>query len=111
MKDRQFVTPVFVRDGEATPLRRVPFDERTFDELALQDLLFAHPALIPVGDIEPLFAGLRPLARELPVGGGFLDLIFMNGEGYLTLVETKLWRNPEARQRTLSTSPTSERAT
>ena len=98
MKDRQFVTPVLVRDGEATPLRRVPFDERTFDERALQDLLFAHPALIPVGDIEPLFAGLRPLARELPVGGGFLDLIFMNGEGYLTLVETKLWRNPEARR-------------
>ena len=98
MKDRQFVTPVLVRDGEATPLRRVPFDERTFDELALQDLLFAHPALIPAGDIEPLFAGLRPLARELPVGGGFLDLIFMNGEGYLTLVETKLWRNPEARR-------------
>ena len=98
MKDRQFVTPVLVRDGEATPLRRVPFDERTFDERALQDLLFAHPALIPVGDIEPLFAGLRPLARELPVGGGFLDLIFMNEEGYLTLVETKLWRNPEARR-------------
>ena len=98
MKDRQFVTPVLVRDGEATPLRRVPFDKRTFDERALQDLLFAHPALIPVGGIEPLFAGLRPLARELPVGGGFLDLIFMNGEGYLTLVETKLWRNPEARR-------------
>ena len=54
--------------------------------------------MIPVGDIEPLFAGLRPLARELPVGGGFLDLIFMNGEGYLTLVETKLWRNPESRR-------------
>ena len=98
MKDRQFETPVLVRDGEATPLRRVPLDERTFDELALQDLLFAHPTLIPVGDIEPLFAGLRSLARELPVGGGFLDLIFMNGEGYLTLVETKLWRNPEARR-------------
>ena len=98
MKDRQFVTPVLVRDGEATPLRRVPLDERTFDELALQDLLFAHPTLLPVGDIEPLFEGLRPLARELPVGSGFLDLIFMNGEGYLTLVETKLWRNPEARR-------------
>ena len=98
MKDRQFVTPVLVRDGEATPLRRIPLDERTFDERALQDLLFAHPTLIPVGDIEPLFAGLRPLARELPVGGGFLDLIFMNGDGYLTLVETKLWRNPEARR-------------
>ena len=98
MKDRQCVTPVLVRDGEARPLSRVPFDERTFDELALQRLLFAHPTLIPVGDIEPIFDGLLPLARELPVGGGFLDLVFMNGEGYLTLVETKLWRNPEARR-------------
>ena len=98
MKDRQFMTPVLVRNGKETPLRRVSFDERTFDERALQNLLFAHPTLIPVGDIEPLFAGLRPLARELPIGSGFLDLIFMNGEGYLTLVETKLWRNPEARR-------------
>ena len=98
MKDRQFVTPVLVRNGKETPLRRVSFDERTFDERALQNLLFAHPTLIPVGDIEPLFAGLRPLARELPIGSGFLDLIFMNEEGYLTLVETKLWRNPEARR-------------
>ena len=98
MKDRQFMTPVLVRNGKETPLRRVSFDERTFDERALQNLLFAHPTLIPVGDIEPLFAGLRPLARELPIGSGFLDLIFMNEEGYLTLVETKLWRNPEARR-------------
>ena len=54
MKDRQFVTPVLVRNGKETPLRRVSFDERTFDERALQNLLFAHPTLIPVGDIEPL---------------------------------------------------------
>ena len=92
------MTPVLVRNGKETPLRRISFDERTFDERALQNLLFAHPTLIPVGDIEPLFAGLRPLARELPIGSGFLDLIFMNEEGYLTLVETKLWRNPEARR-------------
>ncbi len=60
--------------------------------------LSALNGVVHQGNIEPLFAGLRPLARELPVGGGFLDLIFMNGEGYLTLVETKLWRNPEARR-------------
>jgi len=54
--------------------------------------------LIPIGEIEPIFDGLLPLARELPVGGGFLDLVYMNVDGYLTLVETKLWRNPEARR-------------
>lgn len=98
MKARQFVTPVLVRNGAATVLRHIPFDDRTFKEADLQALLFAHPKLIPVRDIEPIFDGLLPLARELRVGSGFIDLVFMNDEGYLTLVETKLWRNPEARR-------------
>ena len=54
--------------------------------------------MIPVGEIEPIFDGLLPLARELRVERGFIDLVFMNDQGYLTLVETKLWRNPEARR-------------
>ena len=44
-------------------------------------MLFAHPTLIPVGDIEPIFDRLRPLARELRVRSGFIDLVFMNDEG------------------------------
>ncbi len=36
--------------------------------------------------------------REVPTGSGPLDLLYMNSKGYLTLVETKLWRNPEARR-------------
>ena len=98
MKARQFAAPVLVRNGSATVLRRVPLDEPRFREADLQALLFAHPTLIPVGDIEPIFDRLRPLARELRVRSGFIDLVFMNDEGYLTLVETKLWRNPEARR-------------
>ena len=98
MKGKQFVTPVLVRNGAATVLRHIPFDDRTFKEADLQALLFEHPKLIPVRDIEPIFDGLLPLARELRVGSGFIDLVFMNEGGYLTLVETKLWRNPEARR-------------
>jgi len=98
MKARQFVTPVLVRNGAATVLRHIPLDDRTFQEADLQALLFAHPTMIPVGDIEPIFDGPLPLARELRVGSGFIDLVFMNDAGYLTLVETKLWRNPEARR-------------
>ena len=98
MKDRQFVTPLLLRDGHATALKRVPLEERTLTEGQLQALLFAHPSLIPAGEIEPIFDGPRALARELPVGSGALDLLYMNPQGYLTLVETKLWRNPEARR-------------
>jgi hypothetical protein len=38
------------------------------------------------------------VARELPTAAGPLDLLFINPRGYLTLVETKLWRNPTARR-------------
>lgn len=52
--------------------------------------------------MEPIFDGIIPLARELPVGSNYLDLLFVNAQGYLTLVETKLWRNPEARRAVIS---------
>lgn len=98
MRDKQFLAPILVRNGNATPLTRVPLDERMYSEAHLQELLYDHPSLIPVSEIEPIYEGLQPVAKEVPTGSGFLDLLFMNGKGYLTLVETKLWRNPEARR-------------
>ncbi len=62
MKDRQFVTPVLIRNGAAEPLTRIPLDERTFKESWLQELLYTHPEMIPVGEIEPVFEGLRAVA-------------------------------------------------
>jgi hypothetical protein len=41
---------------------------------------------------------LIPVARELPTRVGPVDLLYINAQGFLTLVETKLWRNPEARR-------------
>lgn len=48
--------------------------------------------------IEPFFAPLVPLAREVRLESGRLDLIFANANGLLTLVECKLWKNEEARR-------------
>ncbi|MDE2773494.1 MAG: hypothetical protein OXI46_07290 [Gemmatimonadota bacterium] len=73
MRARQFVSPVLVRNGTATVLRHIPLDRPTFREANLQSLLFEHPEMIPVGEIEPIFDGLLPLARELRVGSGFID--------------------------------------
>jgi hypothetical protein len=98
MAKYQFTTPLIVRGGEAVRLHRIPFSEKTFDESWLQELLFNHPALIPFHDLEPIFSDSFPLVRELPTAAGPLDLLYMNSKGFLTLVETKLWRNPEARR-------------
>jgi len=102
MAKRQHTTPMLVSGDEAVRLRRVRFDERAFDEGWLQDLLFRYPHLIPVDEIEPAFSPLIPLAREVPTHSGSLDLLYVNPDGYPTLVETKLWRNPEARRQVVA---------
>jgi hypothetical protein len=64
--------------------------------------LFNYPGLLPIREIEQAFHGLIPIARELRTPRGPLDLFFINPNGYITLVETKLWSNPEARRQVVA---------
>jgi len=102
MKKLQFTTPLFIQNDEVYRLERISFHEKVYSESWLHKLLFGHPSLIPVDEIEPIFEGLIPLGMEVPTDAGPIDLIFMNPDGYLTLVETKLWRNPEARRQVVA---------
>ncbi len=102
MAKRQYTRPLLVRKEGAERLPRVHFSDRMMNERWLQDLLFENPALIPVAEIEAAFAPLTPVAREVPTPAGPLDLLFINSDGYPTLVETKLWRNPQARRQVVS---------
>ena len=100
--ERQHGTPLYLRsldDSSAVePLRRVSLTDAEYNEDWLQNLLFRSPQLLPIAEIEPVFAPLIPVCKELPTDAGPIDLTFVNGEGLLTLVECKLWRNPEARR-------------
>lgn len=98
MTQSQFAAPLLIRSGRTSTLQRVSFGDRQYDEGWLQNLLFEHPQLLPIADIEPWFDMPLPVARELPTAAGPLDLLYVNARGYLTLVETKLWRNPQARR-------------
>jgi hypothetical protein len=73
-----------------------------YDENWLQKLLFGHPDLLPIADIDPGFGKLIPLVRELPVTSGYIDVLYATADGSLCLVETKLWRNPEAHRTVLA---------
>ncbi|MGQ9684192.1 MAG: hypothetical protein ACUVX9_16805 [Anaerolineae bacterium] len=92
---RQHGNPYIVRAGEVQQLQPA---QNAFDEAWLQGFLLAHPEAIPVGEIEPAFAPLIPVCRELPTAAGPIDLLFANHAGLLTLVECKLWKNPAARR-------------
>lgn len=69
-----------------------------FREDWLQGLIDRHPGLLPIAEIEPGLAEAVAVCRELPVASGYVDHLLLTPEGGIVLVETKLWRNPEARR-------------
>ena len=106
---RQFTTPHMIRgtlqEGEITRLEQLIFSARersdgapVYDEDWIQNLIFKHPNLLPVHELEPAFFPLYPVCRELRTPAGPLDNLFVSENGGLVLVECKLWRNPEARR-------------
>lgn len=105
LSNRQFGSVHLISgDGDeqtAEPLKPLELSTeatKRFDEGWLQDLIFRCPELLPVNEIEPVFGDLIPVCRELPTQVGPLDVVYVNSLGMLTLVECKLWRNPEARR-------------
>jgi hypothetical protein len=68
------------------------------NEAWLRDTLFDHPEIIPTEDIDSTFGPLVPLCKELRTDAGPIDAVFINEHGRLTLVECKLWKNPQARR-------------
>lgn len=90
-------------DGTVSKAERLAFgDTAGRNEAWLRDTLLEHPELLPIREVDPAFVPLVPLCRELRTGAGSLDLAFINGHGRLTLVECKLWRNPEARRKVVA---------
>lgn len=97
--NRRYGNPILLKaDGSTTRPRRIAFTDKTFEEGWLQELIRKYPDMLPVSDIEPDFAPLVSVGREVGTASGQIDNLFLSPQGYLTIVETKLWRNPEARR-------------
>lgn len=73
-------------------------NDKLYDEDWIQNLIHNNPSILPVEELESAFFPLYPVCRELKTPAGFLDNLFVSENGSLTLVECKLWRNPEARR-------------
>lgn len=84
-------------------LRPVSFsrqDHASFDETLLQRIVDQTPDILPIRDFYPSVSSVCSLGREIPVDlgerQGFIDNLLVTNDGHLVLVETKLYRNPEA---------------
>jgi hypothetical protein len=101
-----FASPVLVpADGAEVLLERVPLSgadsKEAYSESWLQDLVYRHPASLPISDIDDSFAGMVPICREMPTPVGPVDVVFVTRDGRPVIVEAKLWRNPEARRKVI----------
>lgn len=98
-----FTKPFLIdSSGTATALERIPLNasnsEVRIAERWLQQALFANPHSLPVKEIDPHIGNLIPVCMELETGSGPADILYVTPSGQVVLVETKLWRNPEARR-------------
>jgi hypothetical protein len=86
-----------------SPAIRLPLTKE-LNEDWLQEVLHRNPGLLPIESVDDRVAApLYSLGREIsipPVGS--IDNLFISHNGYLVIVETKLWRNPQARREVLA---------
>lgn len=92
------------KDSSGEPLRVIDPKHTKYQEAWLQELLRNHPDILPAAEIEPVFYPLIPIGREVPISVGYIDNLFISRQGYPVLVETKLWRNPDAKRDVLAQS-------
>lgn len=95
--------PALIFPGQvARPLKQLPKFHANFDERFLQDLLASNPELLPAAAVRQDVGSLLCVGREVGVPSGSIDNLYISTAGYPVLVETKLWRNPQARREVLS---------
>ncbi len=94
-----YATPFVINEAEETEhFSRVPFGSG-FKESWLQKILFENPQSLPLAEIDPAYQQVCPLCLEMNTGSGPIDIVYITPQGRLVIVETKLWRNPEARRK------------
>jgi len=98
---KQYARPVHITSSTAKNLTAIPTEKMIYSEGYIQNLCYTFPTLLPVEEIEPIYAGLIPVCKELGMPSGYCDIVYINDNGYLTLVECKLWKNPEARRKVI----------
>lgn len=93
--------PRMVVNGQTLALVPVRLDDTQISEDWLQRQLDENPGLVPIDDISSAWGPLVSLGREIPLPVGFTDNLFVSPAGEVTVVEAKLWRNPEARRKVI----------
>ena len=96
---KQHSSPIIIKGEKAVSLKKVSLKSTFYNEDWIQNLCFNNPNLLPFVELEPVFDSMIPICRELATESGYVDLLYINANGFITIGECKLWRNPEARRK------------
>ena len=96
---RRDCLPCLVDDkGKNIPLERIEFSDKSINEGWLQQALHETPDILPVDELDSSFSPLVSVGREILN----IDNLYISPAGRITIVETKLWRNPEATRKVIA---------
>ena len=99
-----FGAPLLLSSDTGTLLSRSGMQSdstQAYQECALQEVIDRWPGILPISDFYPSVESVCSLGREIPIpvadgAEGFIDNVLVTDDGHLVIVETKLWRNPDA---------------
>lgn len=99
MKNSAYGKPIFISSkDEILEINKIS----SFDEEYIQNIVFEFPSCLPISDIDETYNPLIPVCKELNTPVGPLDILMITSFGELAIIETKLWRNPEARRKVIA---------
>lgn len=98
MKKSAYGKPVLLSRNQSQTINKV----ENIDEISIQNIVFGFPDCIPVSDIDEAYNPLVPVCKELNTPVGPLDILMVTPNGDLSIIETKLWRNPDARRKVVA---------
>jgi len=90
--------PVFCTQGNQEAF--VSLHAKRLDaESTLDDLIVSCPSLLPIELINDDFADPVLVIKQFGIDGNWVDVLLVNREGRITIVESKLQKNPESKRK------------
>lgn len=94
MKKMAYGQPILVKNDKIALLSQI----EALNESTVQELVFKYPSCLPISEIDESFNPVLPVCTELHTSVGALDILMITPSGEIVIIETKLWRNPQARR-------------
>jgi hypothetical protein len=102
MANSSLCNPVVVTNDAIEVPQRIGFNEKEIDERWVQDVIQKQPNSLPASYFDVRYDKLISVGYEVELDDGYIDNLLVTPQGDLVIVETKLWRNPEARRQVIA---------